>query len=339
MLAIFSNVHRECNVGKNAINHGAWMVWLASSSVSANDITFNMTRGATAISQQVYDLHMTIFYICCAIGLIVFGAMLWSIVHHRKSRGAKAAQFHESTRIELLWTAIPVLILVAMAAPATSTLLKMEDTSKADLTVLITGSQWKWHYKYLEHPVEFYSLLATSKKQISGDEPKSGTYLLEVDQPLVLPIGKKIRFLMTSDDVIHSWWVPAFAVKKDANPGYINESWTRIDKAGTYRGQCAELCGKDHGFMPIVVVAKPAGEFDGWIAKTAADQAAAKARQQDLASQTMTLPQAMELGEKVYLGYCASCHQPAGLVCPASSRPSRAARWRRCQNIGPNTWI
>ncbi|MFQ2110511.1 cytochrome c oxidase subunit II [Aeromonas rivipollensis] len=316
MLAIFSNVHRECNVGKNAINHGAWMVWLASSSVLANDITFNMTRGATAISQQVYDLHMTIFYICCAIGLIVFGAMLWSIVHHRKSRGAKAAQFHESTRIELLWTAIPVLILVAMAAPATSTLLKMEDTSKADLTVLITGSQWKWHYKYLEHPVEFYSLLATSKKQISGDEPKSGTYLLEVDQPLVLPIGKKIRFLMTSDDVIHSWWVPAFAVKKDANPGYINESWTRIDKAGTYRGQCAELCGKDHGFMPIVVVAKTAGGFDGWIAKTAADQAAAKARQQDLASQTMTLPQAMELGEKVYLGYCAACHQPAGTGLP-----------------------
>ena len=316
MLAIFSNVHRECNVGKNAINHGAWMVWLASSSVSANDITFNMTRGATAISQQVYDLHMTIFYICCAIGLIVFGAMLWSIVHHRKSRGAKAAQFHESTRIELLWTAIPVLILVAMAAPATSTLLKMEDTSKADLTVLITGSQWKWHYKYLEHPVAFYSLLATSKKQISGDQPKSDTYLREVDQPLVLPVGKKIRFLMTSDDVIHSWWVPAFAVKKDANPGYINESWTRIDRPGTYRGQCAELCGKDHGFMPIVVVAKTAEEFEGWIARTAEAQAAAKAQQQEQASTIMTLPQAMALGEKIFLGHCSACHQPGGTGLP-----------------------
>ncbi|MEG0010328.1 MAG: cytochrome c oxidase subunit II [Aeromonas sp.] len=289
---------------------------LASGAVSASEITFNMTRGATAISQQVYDLHMTIFYICCLIGLLVFGAMLWSIIRHRKSRGAKAAQFHESTRIELLWTAIPVLILVAMAVPATSTLLKMEDTSKADLTVLVTGSQWKWHYKYLEHPVEFYSLLATDRKQIKGELPKGDHYLQEVDQPLVLPVGKKIRFLMTSDDVIHSWWVPAFAVKRDANPGYINESWTKIDKPGTYRGQCAELCGKDHGFMPIVVVAKPAEEFDGWIAKTAETQAAAKAQQQDLASQTMTLPQAMEIGEKVFLGHCAACHQPAGTGLP-----------------------
>ncbi|MGY3944635.1 cytochrome c oxidase subunit II [Aeromonas tecta] len=303
-------------MGKNAISHGMWVIFLAGGSASASDVTFNMTRGVTAISQRVYDLHMTIFYICCLIGLLVFGAMLWSIIHHRKSRGAKAAQFHESTRIELLWTAIPVLILVAMAAPATSTLLKMEDTSKADLTVLITGSQWKWHYKYLEHPVEFYSLLATSKKEISGEQPKSDTYLREVDQPLVLPVGKKIRFLMTSDDVIHSWWVPAFAVKKDANPGYINESWTKIDKPGTYRGQCAELCGKDHGFMPIVVVAKTAEEFDGWIAKAAEDQAAAKAQQQDLASQTMTLPQAMELGEKIFLGHCAACHQPGGTGLP-----------------------
>lgn len=314
--AVLSSVHRECKVGKNAIRHGVWIVCLAGKSVFASEITFNMTRGATAISQQVYDLHMTIFYICCLIGLLVFGAMLWSIIHHRKSRGAQAAQFHESTRIELLWTAIPVLILVAMATPATSTLLKMEDTSKADLTVLITGSQWKWHYKYLEHPVAFYSLLATSKKQISGDQPKSDTYLREVDQPLVLPVGKKIRFLMTSDDVIHSWWVPAFAVKKDANPGYINESWTRIDRPGTYRGQCAELCGKDHGFMPIVVVAKTAEEFEGWIARTAEAQAAAKAQQQEQASTIMTLPQAMALGEKIFLGHCSACHQPGGTGLP-----------------------
>ncbi|MBP6789984.1 MAG: cytochrome c oxidase subunit II [Aeromonas sp.] len=292
------------------------MMWFISSSAFANEIRFNMTRGATAISQQVYDLHMTIFYICCVIGLLVFGIMFWSIVHHRKSRGAKAAQFHESTRIELLWTAIPVLILIAMAAPATSTLLKMEDTSKADLTVLVTGSQWKWHYKYLEYPVAFYSLLATSKQQISGDVPKGGNYLLEVDNPLVLPVGKKIRFLMTSDDVIHSWWVPAFAVKKDANPGYINESWTRIDKPGTYRGQCAELCGKDHGFMPVVVVAKSAEEFEKWIARKGDEQATAKAQQQAQAAETMTLPQAMAQGEKVYLGHCAACHQPAGTGLP-----------------------
>ncbi|MBP4032290.1 cytochrome c oxidase subunit II [Aeromonas sp. PrichA-15] len=292
------------------------MMWFISSSAFANEIRFNMTRGATAISQQVYDLHMTIFYICCVIGLLVFGIMFWSIVHHRKSRGAKAAQFHESTRIELLWTVIPVLILIAMAAPATSTLLKMEDTSKADLTVLVTGSQWKWHYKYLEYPVAFYSLLATSKQQISGDVPKGGNYLLEVDNPLVLPVGKKIRFLMTSDDVIHSWWVPAFAVKKDANPGYINESWTRIDKPGTYRGQCAELCGKDHGFMPVVVVAKSAEEFEKWIARKGDEQATAKAQQQAQAAETMTLPQAMAQGEKVYLGHCAACHQPAGTGLP-----------------------
>ncbi|MDX7670653.1 cytochrome c oxidase subunit II [Aeromonas caviae] len=292
------------------------MMWFISSSAFANEIRFNMTRGATAISQQVYDLHMTIFYICCVIGLLVFGIMFWSIVHHRKSRGAKAAQFHESTRIELLWTAIPVLILIAMAAPATSTLLKMEDTSKADLTVLVTGSQWKWHYKYLEYPVAFYSLLATSKQQISGDAPKGGNYLLEVDNSLVLPVGKKIRFLMTSDDVIHSWWVPAFAVKKDANPGYINESWTRIDKPGTYRGQCAELCGKDHGFMPVVVVAKSAEEFEAWIARKGDEQATAKAQQQAQAAETMTLPQAMAQGEKVYLGHCAACHQPAGTGLP-----------------------
>ena len=303
-------------MGQNTIKHGLLMMCLAGNSVFASETTFNMTRGVTAISQQVYDLHMTIFYICCVIALLVFGAMLWSIIHHRKSRGAQAAQFHESTRIEVLWTTIPVLILVAMATPATSTLLKMEDTSKADLTVLITGSQWKWHYKYLEHPVAFYSLLATSKKQISGDQPKSNTYLLEVDQPLVLPVGKKIRFLMTSDDVIHSWWVPAFAVKKDANPGYINESWTRIDRPGTYRGQCAELCGKDHGFMPIVVEAKTAEEFESWIARTAEAQAAAKSRQQEQASAIMTLPQAMALGEKIYLGYCSACHQPGGTGLP-----------------------
>lgn len=317
MQAIFSNVHRECNVRNDAAQAGAgMMMWFISSSAFANEIRFNMTRGATAISQQVYDLHMTIFYICCVIGLLVFGIMFWSIVHHRKSRGAKAAQFHESTRIELLWTVIPVLILIAMAAPATSTLLKMEDTSKADLTVLVTGSQWKWHYKYLEYPVAFYSLLATSKQQISGDVPKGGNYLLEVDNPLVLPVGKKIRFLMTSDDVIHSWWVPAFAVKKDANPGYINESWTRIDKPGTYRGQCAELCGKDHGFMPVVVVAKSAEEFEAWIARKGDEQATAKAQQQAQAAETMTLPQAMAQGEKVYLGHCAACHQPAGTGLP-----------------------
>lgn len=229
---------------------------LLAASANAADMPLNMTKGVTEISQRVYHLHMTIFWICCVIGAVVFGIMFWSIVRHRKARGVQPAQFHESTKVEILWTAIPVLILILMAIPATKTLIAMEDTTEADVTVVVTGSQWKWHYKYLEHDVEFYSLLATQKEQIANRFAKGENYLLEVDRPLVLPTGKKVRFLMTSDDVIHSWWVPAFAVKKDANPGFINEAWTRIDEPGIYRGQCAELCGKDHGYMPIVVIAK-----------------------------------------------------------------------------------
>lgn len=276
------------------------------------EMPLNMTQGVTEISQQVYDLHMTIFYICCVIGLVVFGAMFWSIIHHRKAKGVQPAQFHESTRVELLWTAIPVLILIGMAVPATKTLLAMEDTTKADVTILITGSQWKWHYKYLEYPVEFYSLLATPAKQISNKLPKTENYLLEVDRPLVIPTGKKVRFLTTSDDVIHSWWVPAFAVKKDANPGFINESWAKVEQPGIYRGQCAELCGKDHGFMPVVVVAKTADEFDRWIADEAERQAKAKAAEQAIAALKMTMDEAMVLGQQVYQGYCAACHQASG---------------------------
>ena len=199
-----------------------------------------------------------------------------------------------------------------MAIPATKTLLAMEDTTKADVTILITGSQWKWHYKYLEYPVEFYSLLATPAKQISNKLPKTENYLLEVDRPLVIPTGKKVRFLTTSDDVIHSWWVPAFAVKKDANPGFINESWAKVDQPGIYRGQCAELCGKDHGFMPVVVVAKTPQEFDRWIAAETELQAKAKAAEQAIAALKMTMDEAMTLGQQVYQGYCAACHQASG---------------------------
>ncbi len=237
---------------------------------SAAEMPLNMTQGVTDISQQVYDLHMTIFYICCAIGLVVFGIMFWAILHHRKAKGVQPAQFHESTKVEILWTAIPVVILIVMAIPATKTLIAMEDTTDADVTVLITGSQWKWHYKYLDYPVEYYSLLATPRKQIDNKIAKGENYLLEVDRPLVIPTGKKVRFLTTSDDVIHSWWVPAFAVKKDANPGFINESWAMVNTPGVYRGQCAELCGKDHGFMPVVVIAKEPADFDQWI-RTEAD--------------------------------------------------------------------
>ncbi|MGL5360201.1 MAG: cytochrome c oxidase subunit II, partial [Shewanella sp.] len=274
--------------------------------------SFNMTQGVTEISGKVYHLHMTIFYICCAIGLVVFGIMIYAMVMHRKSKGAVAAHFHESTKVEIAWTVAPFIILILMAIPATKTLIAMEDPSNAELTIKVTGSQWKWHYSYFDHDIAFYSLLATPKSQIAGNEAKGDHYLLEVDRPLVVPTKRKIRFLMTSEDVIHSWWVPAFAVKKDANPGFINEAWTRIDTPGIYRGQCAELCGKDHGFMPIVVQALPADEFDAWIA--AQKQAANVAAQAASAALNQTLSQAelMSQGEQVYLGHCAACHQPNG---------------------------
>lgn len=285
---------------------------LLAASANAADMPLNMTKGVTEISQRVYHLHMTIFWICCVIGAVVFGIMFWSIVRHRKARGVQPAQFHESTKVEILWTAIPVLILILMAIPATKTLIAMEDTTEADVTVVVTGSQWKWHYKYLEHDVEFYSLLATQKEQIANRFAKGENYLLEVDRPLVLPTGKKVRFLMTSDDVIHSWWVPAFAVKKDANPGFINEAWTRIDEPGIYRGQCAELCGKDHGYMPIVVIAKEPAEFDKWLAGEAERIAKAKAEEQELLAMNMSLEELMSVGERTYTAYCAACHQPNG---------------------------
>ncbi|WP_346351353.1 cytochrome c oxidase subunit II [Oceanimonas sp. AH20CE76] len=276
----------------------------------------NMTEGVTDISQQVYGLHMTILAICAVIGLVVFGIMFWAMIHHRKSKGAQAAQFHESTRVEILWTLIPFVILIAMAVPATKTLVAMEDASESDLTVQITGSQWKWHYKYFNEGVEFYSLLATMPEQIQGQINKGENYLLEVDQPLVLPTDRKVRFLITSDDVIHSWWMPAFAVKKDAVPGFINEAWTRINEPGLYRGQCAELCGKDHGFMPIVVDARAPEEFDGWLAQLKTEQAEAKAAEQDLLGMEMSMEELMTLGEQVYQKACAACHQPGGTGLP-----------------------
>ena len=278
----------------------------------------NMTEGVTDISQKVYGLHMTILIICAVIGLVVFGIMFWAIIHHRKSKGAQAAQFHESTRVEILWTIIPFVILIAMAVPATRTLIAMEDASESDLTVQITGSQWKWHYRYFDQGVEFYSLLATLPQQIQGQVAKGENYLLEVDHPLVLPTDRKIRFLITSDDVIHSWWMPAFAVKKDAVPGFINEAWTRINEPGIYRGQCAELCGKDHGFMPIVVDARSGEEFDGWLASAQARQVEARAAEQELLAMEMSMDELMQLGEQAYQRVCAACHQANGEGIPGA---------------------
>ncbi|TGD72822.1 cytochrome c oxidase subunit II, partial [Mangrovimicrobium sediminis] len=215
----------------------------------------NMGPGATEVGKEIYDLHMIILGICTVIGIGVFGVMFYSIYKHRKSKGAVAAHFHENTTVEIIWTVIPFIILVGMAVPATSTLLNIYDNDDADLDVVVTGYQWKWKYEYLNENGEnvvFFSNLRTPQSEIYNTADKGEHYLLEVDEPLVLPADKKVRFLVTANDVIHSWWVPELSVKKDAIPGFINEAWTRTSKEGIYRGQCAELCGKDHGFMPIV---------------------------------------------------------------------------------------
>jgi len=274
--------------------------------------SLNLRRGATDISGQVYDLHMLMFFICVAIAVAVFGVMFASMYFHRKSRGAKPAHFHENVKVEIAWTVVPFIILILMAIPAAKTLIAMEDTSEPDLTVLVTGSQWKWHYKYMDRDVEYYSLLATQREQISNKFEKTENYLLEVDRPLVIPTGQKVRFLITSDDVIHSWWVPDFAVKKDANPGFINESWAKVNEPGVYRGQCAELCGKDHGFMPIVVIAKDPSDFESWVTEQEEIARAAKEEEQRLLSMNMSMDELMQEGQRVYNATCAACHMPNG---------------------------
>lgn len=272
----------------------------------------NLRKGVTDISNQVYDLHMTIMMICVVIGVLVFGVMLYSLIFHRKSRGVKPADFHESVKVEIAWTVVPFVILMVMAVPAARTLIAMEDTSEADVSIIVTGSQWKWHYKYMDNDVEYYSLLATQPEQIANKFEKGDNYLLEVDRPLVIPTGKKVRFLITSDDVIHSWWVPDFAVKKDANPGFINEAWTKVNAPGVYRGQCAELCGKDHGFMPVVVIAKEPAEYAAWIQEQENIARMAREEEQRLLAMNMDMDELMTVGEKVYQTACAACHMPNG---------------------------
>lgn len=272
----------------------------------------NMTEGVTDVSQEIYGLHMDIFWWCVGIGVVVFGVMFYTMIAHRKSNGAKAANFHESLSLELAWTFIPIVILVVMAWPATNVLIKIYDTSEPDLDVVITGYQWKWKYEYLNQDVSFFSSLSTPTDEIHNLAPKNPNYLLEVDNELVIPVGKKVRFLITANDVIHAWWVPDLAVKKDAIPGFINESWTRVNEPGIYRGQCAELCGKDHGFMPIVVRAVEQAEFDAWMDKKR-EAAAAIA---EAAKQTLTFDELYAQGETVYAKHCAACHQPDGKGIP-----------------------
>ncbi len=291
-------------------------LWLGVVGQSVAEYNLNFPEPVNAVGREIYDLHMLVFWICVVIGIGVFTMMIYSIIKHRKSKGAVPSDFHESAKVEVVWTIVPFIILIAVAIPATSTLIKLEDTSDADLTIKVTGLQWKWKYDYGDGVSYISSLHPDHNKarQLNSgiDVTKIDNYLLEVDNELVVPINKKIRFLLTSDDVIHSFWVPKFAMKKDAIPGYVNETWTTVEKEGVYRGQCTELCGKDHAFMPIVVRAVSEGDYNAWLAKqkTAAAAAAAEAA----ADKVWSKEDLMARGEAVYKGKggCFGCHGANG---------------------------
>jgi len=312
-------------------------LWLSSTGTALADWEVNMPVGVTAISQEVYGLHMLIFGICCVIAVIVFGAMIYSLIKHRRSLGVKPASFSHSTKAEIIWTVIPILILVGMAVPAADTLVRMEDTRNSDITVKVTAYQWKWHYDYIDHGVGFFSNLAASSNQArqlnSGIDPYAvDNYLLDVDNPLVVPVGAKVRLLLTASDVIHSWWVPDLGGKKDAIPGFVNEFWFKAEEQGIYRGQCAELCGRDHGFMPVVVNVVSEEEYDAWLVEqggtvelqTAAMEMAAEPARIAMASAPAaaqpapewTMEVAMAEGETHYNTNCAACHQVNGQGLP-----------------------
>ena len=279
----------------------------------ASAAKLDMREGVTDMSARIQQIHHMGLWVCIVVGVIVFGAMFYTMFAHRRSRHPVPATFSHSTLVEIVWTTIPVLILVGMAIPAAIALREIENNEDSDMTVVITASQWKWHYRYLETDISYYSNIATPDEQIYNLEPKDEHYLLDADNPLVLPTNKKIRFLVTSDDVIHSWWVPDFAVKQDAIPGFINEAWTIVPTPGTYRGQCTELCGQGHGFMPIVVEVRPEAEFDQWIedqriAAELAGGAAVAAR-----AKTWTMDELMPIGQETFLKHCATCHERDGM--------------------------
>ena len=275
---------------------------------------WNFQPPVTTIADQIIGLHDFIFWICVVIFIGVFGVMFYSLFKHRRSVGHQAAQFHENTLVEIIWTVIPFLILLFMAYPATKTILAMHDTTAPDMTVKITGYQWKWNYDYVQDGFGFYSTLSTPHEQIVNQSPKGEHYLLEVDNPLVVPVGAKVRVLITAGDVVHAWWVPAFGVKQDAIPGFVRDAWFRADKAGIYRGQCAELCGKEHGFMPIVVEVKSKDDYAKWAAERKQQNAAAA----DDPAKVWDAKDLIASGEKVFAANCAACHQPTGKGVPGA---------------------
>ncbi|HTP48141.1 MAG TPA: cytochrome c oxidase subunit II [Casimicrobiaceae bacterium] len=275
---------------------------------------YNLQDPVTPIATQIFDLHTYIMWICVVIFIGVFSVMFYSIFAHRKSKGHQAAQFHENTLVEVVWTIIPFLILLFMAFPATRTVLAMKDASAPDMTVKVTGYQWKWGYDYLDDGFGFYSNLSTPYQQIHGEQPKGEHYLLEVDNPLVVPVGKKVRLLITANDVLHSWSVPAFGVKQDAIPGFVRDSWFKAEQPGIYRGQCSELCGKEHGFMPIVVEVKSTDDYAKWLAEHKKAAAAAA----DDPNKVWSEAELAARGEKVFTANCAACHQANGKGVPGA---------------------
>jgi cytochrome c oxidase subunit II len=298
-------------MNKKAFFFLSMMLLLATGNVQAA-YDLNLRAPVSEIARQIYDLHMLIVYVCLAIMVVVFSVMFYSLYKHRKSVGHEASQFHEHHVLEIIWTIIPAVILIAMAIPATKTILAMKDTTAADMTVKVIGHQWKWEYDYVDTDVRFISNLSTTQDQIDGKSDKGENYLLEVDNPMVVPVGKKIRVLLTANDVIHSWSVPSFGVKQDAIPGFIKETWFRADKEGTYRGQCSELCGKAHGFMPIVVEAVSDEKYAAWV-QAKKDEAAAGAAGAD---KEWTKEDLIANGKTVYEKNCAVCHQANGAGLP-----------------------
>ena len=292
------------NLKKRALS----LLFLFAIPSQADWFALNMTRGVTDISNEVFELHMLIFWICVVIGVLVFSVMFYSMYAHTKKKNPVAAKFHENHKVEIAWTIIPFLILIAMAVPASKTLVKIYDDEAGDVNIQVTGYQWKWQYNYLEDDISFFSNLSTDMDEINNLVPKGEHYLQEVDEMVVIPAGKKVRFLITANDVIHSWWMPAFAIKQDAIPGFVNTAWTKVDKPGVYRGKCTELCGKNHGFMPIVVKVVEQEEYNQWVDEK--KQAAIKMA--ELTTKDWTAQELVERGESVYAVNCVACHQTNG---------------------------
>ena len=273
---------------------------------------YNMPVGVTEVSRDIFDLHMLIFWVCVWIGVVVFGVMFWSLWKYRKSKGAVAADFDDHFWLEIGWTVAATLILVIIAIPSTKVMVAAYDDAEGEINIMVTGHQWKWHYKYLEDDISFFSNLSTDQEQINNQIPKGEFYLREVDEPLVIPVNKRIRFLITGNDVIHSWWVPDFAVKQDAVPGFINTAWTNVPEPGIYRGACTELCGIKHAFMPVVVRAVEQAEYDAWVA----EKIVLAEQEKMLTSKEWKKSELVERGESFYLTNCVACHQVNGKGIP-----------------------